>query len=172
VPTFSGTAADAPLNHPDTAGSNLAERGRLPSAAVSVASEGLDVRSRDVLGDTWRMRRRRHRDLISFDYFRLFTFGSAEELVAAFGSLEGAERIWSSIRDEFMERWNLWGMPEAWWRFEPGVPPELAGGPHAIITDADAAAWDRVAEGRRRYLREIGIDPTSRSGASAKRTER
>jgi hypothetical protein len=104
-------------------------------------------------------RRTRQAD-IPFEYFRAFTFGSDVELVAVFGSLPRAERAWLAVKDEFLRRWDLWGMPEAWWRFEPGVPEELRRGPHAIITDADAAAWHRLESARRRYLSSIGISPT------------
>ena len=80
--------------------------------------------------------------------------------MAAFGSLERAERVWRSVREEFLRRWDLWGMPAAWWRFEPGIPEDIRSGPHAIITDADAAECDRIEDARRRYLSSIGIDPT------------
>ncbi len=105
------------------------------------------------------MRRRRRRSAIPFGYFRLFTFGSDEELVAAFGSLEDAERVWRSVHDEFLARWRLWGMPEAWWRFEPAVPEGLRRGPDAIITENDAREWDAIEGARRRYLRSLGLDP-------------
>ena len=108
-------------------------------------------------GDTEGMRRQ-NRD-IPFAHFRVFTFGSDEDLVAVFGSLDRAENAWLSIRDEFLERWDLWGMPEAWWRFEPGIPGELRTGPPAIITNDDATEWDRIEQARRRYLLSIGIDP-------------
>ena len=104
---------------------------------------------------------RRKRQLeIPFEYFKVFTFGSDVELVAMFGSLASAERVWRAVKDEFLRRWDLWGMPEAWWRFEPDVPGELRRGPHAIITEADAAAWDRLEIARRSYLSSIGISPT------------
>jgi hypothetical protein len=103
---------------------------------------------------------RRRKRVITFDHFRVFTFGSDEELVAIFGSLEEAERVWQSIRDDFLERWDLWGRPEAWWRFEPGIPEELRSGPPAIITEADAAEWRSIEQARRRYLLSIGADPT------------
>ncbi len=90
----------------------------------------------------------------------MFTFGSAVELVAMFGSLADAERVWNSVSEEFMSRWKLWGMPEAWWRFGQGIPDALRHGPHAIITEKDAAEWERLEEGRRRYLASIGIEPT------------
>ncbi len=106
------------------------------------------------------MWRRTRQAEIPFEYFRVFTFGSDVELVAMFGSLARAERVWAAVKDEFLERWDLWGMPEAWWRFEPDVPDELRSGPHAIITDADAAAWERLEDSRRRYLSGIGISPT------------
>jgi hypothetical protein len=103
----------------------------------------------------WRKRPRQ----IPFDHFRLFTFGSDEELVAVFGSLEKAAGVWRSVRDDFLERWDLWGMPEAWWRFEPGIPADLRRGPPAILTTADAAEWARIEQARRQYLVSIGIDP-------------
>ena len=105
------------------------------------------------------MGRRRRADPIQFRYFQLFTFGSDEELLSAFGSLEAARRAWIAVRDEFLERWDLWGRPQAWWRFEPGVPDELRTGPHAILTDADAETWEHIEMGRRRYLVSLGIDP-------------
>ncbi len=104
---------------------------------------------------------RRREPGITFEHFRLFTFGSDEELVAAFGSIETAEGVWNSIRDEFLLRWNMWGMPEAWWRFEPGIPAELRSGPAAIFNNADAAKWRSIERARRRYLLSIGIDPIS-----------
>jgi hypothetical protein len=106
------------------------------------------------------MWRRKQQPEITFEYFRVFTFGSDVELVAMFGSLARAELVWAAVREEFLRRWDLWGMPEAWWRFEPGVPDELRRGPHAIITDADAAVWDRLEKSRRHYLTSIGISPT------------
>lgn len=111
------------------------------------------------MGDTRIMRKSRRRRVIPFEYFRLFTFGSDIEMVESFGSLDEAERVWRSVRDEFLHRWDLWGRPAAWWRFEPGVPSQLRSGPHAIITSADADEWDRIEQGRRRYLVSIGIDP-------------
>ncbi len=96
---------------------------------------------------------------ISFELFRLFTFGGDEELVAAFGSLRRAGEVWESVRDEFLARWNLWGMPEAWWRFEAGIPDALRRGPDAIITADDAATWQRLDHDRRAYLVSRGIDP-------------
>jgi hypothetical protein len=104
--------------------------------------------------------RRTARAEIPFEYFRLFTFGSDAELVARFGSLATAESVWRSVKDEFLERWDLWGMPEAWWRFEPDIPQALRQGPHAIITEADAARWDALEAARRAYLASIGIRPT------------
>ena len=104
----------------------------------------------------WRRARTRE---IPFRYFQLFTFGSDEELTNGFGSVAEAERVWASVRDDFLERWDLWGMPQAWWRFEPDIPEELRKGPHAILTDADAATWQRIEMGRRRYLVSRGIDP-------------
>lgn len=105
------------------------------------------------------MRRRKRVPTIPFGYFRLFTFGSDQELVGAFGSLDQAERVWQSVRDEFLSRWRLWGMPEAWWRFEPEIPEDLRSGPHAIITEGDARAWDTIDQARREYLRSLGLDP-------------
>jgi len=105
------------------------------------------------------MRRRKRVPTIPFGYFRLFTFGSDQELVGAFGSLEEAERVWQSVRDEFLTRWRLWGMPEAWWRFEPAIPEDLRCGPHAIITEGDARAWETIDQARREYLRSLGLDP-------------
>ncbi len=110
------------------------------------------------------MRRRRRTRAIPFDHFRVFTFGSAEELRAKFGSLESAAREWRAVRDEFLECWDLWGRPEAWWRFEPRVPDDLRAGPAAIITTADAAEWERIEADRRRYLASIGVDPTPARG--------
>ncbi len=105
------------------------------------------------------MRRRKRQPEFSFEQFRVFAFGSDEELIAAFGSLANAEQAWQAARDGFLERWDLWGMPEAWWRFEPGVPDHIRSGPDAITTDADAKEWDRIEMERRRYLVTLGIDP-------------
>lgn len=105
------------------------------------------------------MRPRKRRRQIPFYYFQVFAFGSEQELVAAFGSLEEAESVWRSVRDEFLERWDLWGRPAAWWQFEPGVPDDIRSGPHAILTEADAAEWRRIEEARRRHLLSNGIDP-------------
>ncbi len=109
------------------------------------------------------IRRRTKTHEISFEQFRLFTFGSDEELTAAFGSLERAAEVWRSVRDEFLDRWHLWGMPEAWWRFEHEIPDGLRRGPHAIITAADAAAWRRLDHERRAYLSSRGVNPVARS---------
>lgn len=117
------------------------------------------------------MRRSRTRG-ISFDQFRLFAFGSDEELVAAFGSLKQAGDAWLSVREQFLERWHLWGMPEAWWRFEREIPDELRCGPHAIITAEDAAQWRRIDTGRRAYLSSLGVDPIRRRRRSWRETER
>lgn len=105
------------------------------------------------------MRRRKKATDIPFHHFKVFTFGSEEEFLATFGSLEKAEAEWRAVRDEFLDRWDLWGMPSAWWMFEPGVPDDLRRGPHAIISEADAEAWDRLEMARRRYLVSKGIDP-------------
>ena len=102
------------------------------------------------------MRRKRR---ISFEHFRVFTFGGDEDFIAAFGSLEAAERAWRSARDEFLSRWDLWGMPEAWWRFEPNVPDELRSGPRLILSSMDASRLEHLEAARRRYLVSIGIDP-------------
>lgn len=104
-------------------------------------------------------RSRRQQREVPFGHFRVFAFGSDEEMVASFGSLLEAERAWTAARDEFLERWDLWGRPAAWWRFEPGVPDDIRSGPHAIITDADADEWARIEQVRRRYLLSVGIDP-------------
>lgn len=105
------------------------------------------------------MRQRKQATEIPFLHFKVFTFGSEEEFLATFGSLERAEAEWRAVRDEFLNRWDLWGMPSAWWMFEPGVPDDLRHGPHAIITEADAEAWDRLEMARRRYLVNQGVDP-------------
>lgn len=104
-------------------------------------------------------RRRKQTGQIPFFHFKVFTFGSEEEFVGTFGSLERAEAEWDAVRDEFLDRWDLWGMPSAWWMFEPGVPDGLRRGPHAIITQADADTWEQLEMARRRYLVSIGIDP-------------
>lgn len=103
------------------------------------------------------MGRRKKETEISFQYFQLFAFGSDVELTEAFGDLGRAEAAWRSVRDRFLEGWNLWGMPSAWWRFEAGVPDDLRSGPHAIITERDMAEWDRIEAARRRYLAELGM---------------
>lgn len=103
---------------------------------------------------------------ITFLQFRTFCFGSDEELAATYGSLEAARRQWEQVREEFLERWNLWGMPQAWWRFEPDVPDELRNGPALILTNADAEEWRRLDAARRRYLVSVGIDPTPGWSAS------
>jgi len=110
------------------------------------------------------MKRRNKSNPIRFDHFRLFTFGSREELVRAFGSMDRAREVWLSMKDEFLERWDLWGMPDAWWHFEPGVPEDIRSGPHAIITESDALEWERIEMARRRYLVTLGIDPTPPRG--------
>ena len=76
-----------------------------------------------------------------------------------YGSIDSARDAWLRVRDEFMRRWDLWGRPAAWWRFEPDIPDELRSGPHAILTPDDAQAWERLEEGRRRHLVGLGIDP-------------
>jgi hypothetical protein len=103
---------------------------------------------------------RRPNPEITFHHFQVFTFGSDEEYVAVFGSVDNAERVWSTVRDEFLDRWNLWGMPEAWWRFEPEIPAELRSGPSMILSNADATKWNTIERARRQYLLTIGIDPT------------
>lgn len=103
---------------------------------------------------------RRREPEITFQHFQVFTFGSDEEYVAVFGSVDNAARVWNSVRDEFLDRWNLWGMPEAWWRFEPEVPAELRRGPSVILSNADATKWKNLEHSRRQYLLGIGIDPT------------
>ena len=103
---------------------------------------------------------RRRQSHITFDDFRAFTFGSAEELAAAYGSLDRARKRWQSVRSAFLERWDLWGMPEAWWRFEPGIPDELRSGPSMILSRRDNDEWERLEASRRRYLEHLGIDPT------------
>lgn len=99
-----------------------------------------------------------------FFHFRVFTFGSDEELIDSFGSLERAEEEWNAVRDQFLQRWHLWGMPQAWWRFEPHVPDNLRTGPHLIITEADADEWRAIDQARRRYLVGLGIDPVPEIG--------
>lgn len=105
-------------------------------------------------------RRRSEKPVITFLHYQLFTFGSDEELIRTFGSLGRAEAEWKRVRDAFLRRWNLWGMPEAWWRFEPDIPGELRRGPALLLTDADAAALTELDAARRRYLVDRGIDPT------------
>ena len=103
---------------------------------------------------------------ITFVEFKVFAFGSDEELVGTYGSIEEAERAWGRVRSEFLDRWNLWGMPQAWWRFEPGIPDDLRSGPALILTDADADEWRAIDMSRRRFLVSRGIDPTpDRSGS-------
>ena len=97
---------------------------------------------------------------ITFVQFRMFCFGSDEELIANWGSLEEAEREWNLVKETFLERWNMWGMPQAWWRFEPDVPEDLRTGPSMILSNADAEEWRRIDMARRRYLVSLGIDPT------------
>ena len=104
------------------------------------------------------MGRRKKEPEISFPRFQVFAFGSEVELLEVFGSLERAEAEWRAVRDRFLEGWNLWGMPAAWWRFEPGVPDDIRSGPHAIITVRDMAEWERIEAARRRFLAERGLD--------------
>ena len=105
--------------------------------------------------------RRRHppERPIGFSHFQAFAFGSDAELVAAFGSLDAAATEWGRVRDEFLAEWDLWGRPQAWWRFEPGVPDDLRTGPPQILTNADGDAWRSLEQARRRYLVSVGIDP-------------
>ncbi len=106
------------------------------------------------------MRRRKdEQPEIEFFHFRIFAFGSDEELVGAFGSLDQAHAEWQRVRDAFLERWNLWGMPQAWWRFEPDVPDDLRRGPALILSVDDADAWRDLEQRRRRYLVSQSIDP-------------
>lgn len=49
-----------------------------------------------------------------FFHFPSFPFGSDEELTHSFGSLKRAKAEWNRVRDEFLLRWHLWGMPQAW----------------------------------------------------------
>lgn len=97
---------------------------------------------------------------ITFVDFKVLTFGSDAELSATYGSLEEAERRWDQLREEFLDRWTLWGRPQAWWRFEPDIPSELRNGPALILTDADADEIRDLDMARRRYLLSRGIDPT------------
>ena len=60
------------------------------------------------------MGRRKKKGEISFRCFQLFAFGSDVELAEAFGDLGRAEAEWRSVRELFLERWNMWGMPSAW----------------------------------------------------------
>ncbi len=80
-------------------------------------------------------------------------------MVATFGSLADAEAEWFRLRDPFLERWNLWGRPQAWWRFEPDIPEGLRNGPALILTEADGDEWRAIEQARRRYLVSLGIDP-------------
>lgn len=105
------------------------------------------------------MRRRQRGHDITFSEFKAFTFGSAGELIAVFGDLARAEQRWEEVRETFLERWDLWGRPEAWWRFEPGIPEALRTGPSAVITYGDAEVWNQLDRDRRAYLESIGIDP-------------
>ena len=130
-------------------------------------------------------KRRSKEPVITFGHYRVFTFGSDEELIRSFGSIEDAEKEWTRVRSTFLKAWNLWGMPEAWWRFEPGVPDELRVGPSAASPGAasmhdslDGPHRGRARGGpstsvqgapprsreldraRRTYLAMVGIDPT------------
>ena len=105
--------------------------------------------------------RRKPSPKITFVEFKVFSLGSDEELIASYGSLEAAGRQWALVREVFLQRWNLWGMPQAWWRFEPSVPDDLRTGPALILTEADADKWRSIDLARRRYLASLGIDPTS-----------
>ena len=96
---------------------------------------------------------------ISFGDFKVFAFGSDQEMVTAFGSLDAARVAWFEVRDEFLERWDLWGMPNAWWRFEPNIPNALRQRRHTILNSEDADEYNRIEMARRRYLVSIGIDP-------------
>lgn len=93
-------------------------------------------------------------------HYQVFAFGSDEELIAVFGSLDAAAAAWHRIQDRFLERWNLWGMPQAWWRFESSVPEELRLGPALVLDEADAEAWRTLDLARRRFLAARGVDPT------------
>jgi hypothetical protein len=105
--------------------------------------------------------RRKPSPEITFVEFKVLSFGSDEELIASYGSLEAAGGQWALVREVFLQRWNLWGMPQAWWRFEPSVPDDLRTGPALILTEADADEWRSIDLARRRYLASLDIDPTS-----------
>lgn len=105
------------------------------------------------------MGRQNEASTIRFDHFRVFTFGSEQELISVFGSMKAAKDAWNTTKSEFLKRWDLWGMPSAWWHFEPGVPEDIRSGPHAIISESDAREWERIEMARRRYLISLGIDP-------------
>ena len=106
------------------------------------------------------LRRRSRTPEITFAHYRVFTFGSDEELIRFFGSIEHADREWNRMKTAFLAGWNLWGMPEAWWRFEAGIPEELRVGPPMILSDDDAAALHELDQARRGFLTSRGIDPT------------
>ena len=118
----------------------------------------LDERHMLQLSDTARMPRKASPD-ISFREFQAFTFGSQAELETVFGSVAAAQERWNAVRDQFLEQWDLWGRPEAWWLFEPDVPEELRAGPPAVITYADADRWRMLDAARQEYLRSLDIDP-------------
>lgn len=106
-----------------------------------------------------RFRRRSVADSIPFEQYQLLATGSDEELVAGFGSIEAARSRWFEVRDTYLEHWNMWGMPQAWWRFEPDIPDHLRVGPAAILSERDGDVWRELDRARRRYLVELGIDP-------------
>jgi len=85
----------------------------------------------------------------------LLGFGSDEELIAYYGSLERAAAAWRRHREEVMAHWPN-GRPQAWWRFEPEVPDDLRTGPPLVLTRADARAWDELEARRRAFLAARG----------------
>ncbi len=85
----------------------------------------------------------------------LLGFGSDEELVAYYGSLEEAADAWRRHRSEVLARWPN-GRPQAWWRFEPGIPEDLRRGPHLVLTRADTRVWDELEDRRRAFLARRG----------------
>jgi len=118
----------------------------------------LDERHMLQLSDTARMPRKASPD-ISFREFQAFTFGSQAELETVFGSVAAAQERWNAVRDQFLEQWDLWGRPEAWWLFEPDVPEELRAGPPAVITSAHADRWRAPEAARQAALRPLDIHP-------------